>query len=204
MEAAREKVLIARRLFGAWYARMLRWENCLFSPKEVIGFGVEQGMMTAKWGSIVLLLVASAQAGSVNDRGRWTSLDKIREVMTNRTAAATAVNLPKVEIKSAEIKGRSVPTRDVSTRPTPGIRDVNTLDRKNVELKRREVSTYETATRPTPVSNFTGKRPAVAEKMRPEPSNTYAVDAAPIPERRIRVNSPEGLEELRRQLNRTP
>ena len=44
----------------------------------------------------------------------------------------------------------------------------------------------------------------VADKVRADTSKMYAVDRAPIPSRRIVVASPEGLEELRKQLNRTP
>ncbi len=152
----------------------------------------------------LLVLASSALAASVNDRSRWTSLDKIRNAINNPKSPSRTVDTPTVDVKGAPIKGREVPVRDLSARPTPGMRDVTTVDQKNAELKRRDVSTYDTPVRGTSVGNFTAKRAPVAEKMRAETAKMYATDSAPIPSRRIQVNSPEGLEELYKQLNRKP
>jgi len=152
----------------------------------------------------LLAFAASALARSVNDRSRWTSLEKIQDAIKHPMSPGNTVDMPKVDVNGAEIKGREVPMRDLSTRPTPGMRGVTTVDQQNVELKRREISTYDTPLHATPVGNFTAKRAPVADKMRGDSSKMYAVDRAPIPSRRIVVASPEGLEELRKQLNRTP
>jgi hypothetical protein len=164
-------------------------------------------MKRSQWtiGCFALLAFASsALAASVNDRSRWTSVDKIRETFNNPKSPGRKVEMPTVDMKGAEIKGREVPMRELSTRPAPGMREVTTVDQKNVELKRRDVSTYDTAVRGTSVNNFTAKRAPVSEKMRPDTAKMYATDSAPIPSRRIVVASPEGLEELRKQLNRVP
>jgi len=164
-------------------------------------------MKLTQWtiGCLALLAFASsALSASVNDRSRWTSLDKIRDAINNPRSPGRTVETPTVDMKGAPIKGRDVPLRDLSTRPTPGMREVTTVDQKSVDLKRRDLSTYDTPVRGTSVGNFTAKRAPVADKMRPDTAKMYATDSAPIPGRRIQVGSPEGLEELHKQLNRRP
>jgi hypothetical protein len=156
-------------------------------------------------GSLAFLAVVTcAPAGSVNDRSHWTSIEKIRDAIRNPISLGGKVEMPKVDMKGTEINGREVPMHDLSTRPRLGVRGVETVEQNNVELKRREVSTYGTAMRATPVGNFTGKRAPMADKINTDASKLYSVDRAPIPSRRIVVATPEGLEELRKQLNRVP
>jgi hypothetical protein len=150
----------------------------------------------------VLALASSVFAGSVNDRNRWTSRDKILDAMKNPKSSNQSVDLPQVDVKGAAIKGREVPVRDLSTRPTASVREVTTVDQKKVEIKRRDVSTYDSTLRTAPMSNFAAKRAPASDGKRADVSKMYAVDSAPIPSRRIVVSSPEGLEELRKQLNR--
>jgi len=155
-------------------------------------------------GIALLALATSANAGSVNDQRHWTNFDKIRDAINNPMSPGQAVDLPTVDVKGVEIKGREVPMRDLSARPTTGMRDVTTVEQKSVDVKRREISIYNTTLRGTPVSNFTAKHASIANGMHSDASKMYAVDHAPIPSRRIVVASPEGLEELRKQLNRIP
>jgi hypothetical protein len=150
----------------------------------------------------LLALATSALGASINDRNRWTSRDKMLEALKNPKSPAHSVDLPQVDVKGAELKGREVPVRGLSTKPMSSAPGVTTVDEKQVEIKHREVSTHESTMHATPVSNFTAKRAPVQNKTGVDTPKMYATDSAPIPSRRIQVRSPEGLEELRKQLNR--
>lgn len=153
---------------------------------------------------IAAALVSNALAGTINDPNRWTSRDKILDAMKNAKSPGKSVELPTVELKGAPVKQREVPVCDLSKRPTPARREVSTVDQPKVDLKRQEVSVFDTPVRATPTSNFTAKRVTLPGAVRSDMARPYPVEPAPIPNRRIQVRSPEGLEELYKQLNRQP
>jgi len=155
-----------------------------------------------------LLLAAAASsvfAGSVNDRSRWTSVDKIREAFNNPASSVGTVETPTVDVNNKDIgKSREVPLRGMTTTETPGMRDVGTVEQKNVDIKQHGVSVSETGVHPSPLTNFTTRRAPTGNNFAAASSAMRAVDRAPTTARRIQVSSPEGLEELKKQLNRTP
>ncbi|MCX7886986.1 MAG: hypothetical protein N3B01_07010 [Verrucomicrobiae bacterium] len=149
-------------------------------------------------------LLASGRAATINDPNRWTSRDKILNAMKNAQSPGGTVELPTVELKGADIKRREVPVRDFTQRAAVTKREVETVQSPKVPLKRHDVPIHDTPVRLPPSSNFTAKRYVLADKTRPYPTKPYPVERAPIPARRIQINSPEGLEELREQLGRVP
>jgi hypothetical protein len=147
------------------------------------------------------LLVARADAGSVNDASRWTSRERIRDALANPLAPATKVDMPTVDKKYAPMKGFGVSLRGINAAPTPSKRELNTLDQNTVELKQHEVSIRETNVRSGLQTNFTAKRAAVSERL-PDGIKIVRSTKAQIPDRVIYANTPGGIEELKEQLNR--
>ena len=164
-------------------------------------------MKLTHWTICSLIIVAAASfanAGTVNDNSRWTGLDKFRESIAHPLSPGSTVDMPTVDVHGAEIKSHSVPMRDLSTSPTPAQRELKTVGSKNVDVNRRELSTRDTEVRDMPQTNFTAKRSSLFDQVRSESYNRSPVNPAPVTKRRIVVSSPEGLEELKNQLNRIP
>ena len=161
--------------------------------------------LSAISGIAVLLLLANANAATINDQSRWNGMDKAKKAFANPTSPDQKVKLPTVNVKDSPIKGRAVPTRELPTTATPSQREVKTVESKNVDLKQRELSVRDTTVRSTAKTNFTSRRADRSfSAVRPESSQVNAANPAPINQRRIVVRTPEGLEELKKQLNRLP
>jgi hypothetical protein len=156
------------------------------------------------FGCAIAVWAASAHAGSVNDRSKWTSLDKIRNAFNNPTSPGATVHTPTVPVDGATFKTHDVPMRGLNSAPAPRMHETGVVDSKQVDIKRRDISVRDAGVRTTAMTNFTGKRAPVSDRVYADAARVQAVNAAPISSRRIHVGSPEGLEELRKQLNRTP
>lgn len=151
----------------------------------------------------VTILVARADAGSVNDVSRWTNRERIQNALADPLASSTKVDMPTVDMKSAPMKGFGVSLREINEAPAPSNRELNTLDKSTVELKQHEVSVREMNVRSGLQTNFTSKRAAVSEKL-PDGIKVVRSTKAKVSDRVIYTNTPEGMEELKEQLNRRP
>lgn len=153
---------------------------------------------------VVTAFLSRADAGSTNDVRRWTNIEKIQNAINKPSTPGSTVELPTVNVKGAEVKGYAVSPRDVAATKALNQRELKMLAQKKVELKRREISSLDAPVRSMPKVNFTAKQAALSDAVRPESHDRRTMEEAPVTKRRIVVNSPEGLEELKKQLNRSP
>lgn len=114
------------------------------------------------------------------------------------------VDLPTVNVKGTEIKGYAVPMRGAAATRTFNQRELNTVEQKSVDIKRRDVSTLDMSVRSKPQTNFAAKRSSISTQPYPDAAKLSTVGAAPVTKRRIIISTPEGLEDLKNQLNRVP
>ncbi len=152
----------------------------------------------------VALLSASVHAGSIDDRSRWTSRERISNAFANPNFSGNKVNMPTIDMKGAPVKGFGVPLREIDARSTPSMRDINTLDQRTVELKRRDFSTRDVSIRNSPLTNFTAKRATANDRLPPDVKLRLREPRAPVNERVISTSTPDGQRELKEQLNRRP